>query len=53
MLNIEYDFTELPSRNLDYFIPLNFQIDPEERVLMDRALAENSVVVAQMTPFYD
>jgi hypothetical protein len=33
MLNIEYDFTELPKRNLDYFIPLNFQIDPEEREL--------------------
>ena len=29
------------------------EIAPEERALMDRALAENSVVVAQMTPFYD
>ena len=29
------------------------EIDEEERALMDRALAENSVVVAQMTPFYD
>ncbi len=29
------------------------EIDDEERTLMDRALAENSVVVAQMTPFYD
>ncbi len=28
-------------------------ITPEERALMDRALAENSVIVAQMTPFYD
>ncbi len=28
------------------------EIDPEERALMDRALAENAVVVAQMTPFY-
>lgn len=28
-------------------------IDPEERALMDRALAENSVVVAEMTPFFD
>jgi hypothetical protein len=28
-------------------------IDADERALMDRALAENSVVVAQMTPFYD
>ncbi|EEW24521.1 hypothetical protein [Rhodobacter ferrooxidans] len=29
------------------------EIDAEERGLMERALAENSVVVAQMTPFYD
>ena len=29
------------------------EIDAEERKLMDRALAENSVIVAQMTPFYD
>lgn len=29
------------------------EIDSEERALMDRALAENSVVVAQMTPFFD
>lgn len=29
------------------------EIDPEERALMQRALDENSVVVAQMTPFYD
>lgn len=28
-------------------------IDPEERALMDRALAENAVIVAQMTPFTD
>ncbi|TMV65313.1 hypothetical protein FGG78_33830 [Thioclava sp. BHET1] len=28
-------------------------IGAEEVALMDRALAENSVVVAQMTPFYD
>ena len=28
-------------------------IDAEERGLMDRALAENSVIVAQMTPFFD
>ncbi|WP_210530048.1 hypothetical protein [Rubellimicrobium arenae] len=27
-------------------------IDAEERELMDRALAENAVIVAQMTPFY-
>jgi hypothetical protein len=29
------------------------EIDAEERALMDRALAENAVIVAQMTPFYD
>jgi len=29
------------------------EIDGEERALMDRALAENSVVVAQLTPFFD
>lgn len=28
-------------------------IPDEERALMDRALAENAVIVAQMTPFYD
>ncbi len=29
------------------------EIDAEEEALMARALAENSVIVAQMTPFYD
>ncbi len=29
------------------------EIPGDERALMDRALSENSVVVAQMTPFYD
>jgi len=29
------------------------EIDADERALMQRALDENSVVVAQMTPFYD
>lgn len=29
------------------------EIDAEERDLMARALAENSVIVAQMTPFLD
>ena len=28
-------------------------IDPEERALMERAAAEDAVVVAQATPFYD
>lgn len=29
------------------------EIPPEERALMDRALAENSVIVAQMEPVFD
>jgi hypothetical protein len=29
------------------------EIPDEERALMERALAENSVIVAQMTPFFD
>ncbi|MFL9503881.1 hypothetical protein [Pseudogemmobacter blasticus] len=29
------------------------EIDAEEEALMDRALQENSVIVAQMTPFFD
>ena len=29
------------------------EIAADERDLMDRALAENSVVIAQMTPYYD
>jgi hypothetical protein len=29
------------------------EIDAEEKALMQRALAENSVIVAEMTPFYD
>ncbi|MGJ8626807.1 MAG: hypothetical protein ACSHXB_07610 [Sulfitobacter sp.] len=29
------------------------EIDDEERELMQRALEENSVIVAQMTPFFD
>jgi len=28
------------------------EIDPEERTLMARALAENAVIVAQMEPFF-
>ncbi len=28
-------------------------IAPEERALMDRALADNAVIVAQVTPFFD
>ena len=29
------------------------EIPPEERALMDRALAENAVIVAQMEPVFD
>ena len=29
------------------------EIDSDERKLMDRALSENAVIVAQMNPFYD
>lgn len=29
------------------------EIGAEDRALMDRALAENAVIVAQMTPFFD
>lgn len=29
------------------------EIPPEERALMERALRENAVIVAQVTPFYD
>ena len=29
------------------------EIDTEEAALMERALAENSVIVAQVTPFFD
>jgi hypothetical protein len=28
-------------------------VEPEERALMQRALDENAVIVAMMTPFYD
>ena len=29
------------------------EIEPDELALMERALKENSVIVAQMTPFFD
>ncbi|MCB2095391.1 MAG: hypothetical protein H6901_09590 [Rhodobacteraceae bacterium] len=32
---------------------LGHDIDAEERALMGRALAENAVIVARMTPFFD
>lgn len=38
---------------LDERLEAGDEIDGEERALMQRALDENSVVVAQVTPFYD
>jgi hypothetical protein len=38
---------------LDERLESGDEIDADERRLMDRALAENAVIVAQMTPFYD
>ena len=38
---------------LDERLKAGDEIDPEEQALMRRALDENSVIVAQMTPFYD
>lgn len=38
---------------LDERLKAGEEIDADERELMQRALDENSVVVAQMTPFYD
>lgn len=36
---------------LDERLAQGDEIDPEERALMQRALDENAVIVAQMTPF--
>jgi len=38
---------------LDERLAEGHDIPDEERALMQRALDENSVIVAQMTPFYD
>lgn len=38
---------------LEERIAQGHEIEDEERVLMDRALAENAVIVAQVTPFND
>lgn len=38
---------------LDERLEQGHDIEADERELMERALAENSVIVAQMTPFYD
>ena len=38
---------------LDERLAEGHDISKEEQALMDRALEENSVIVAQMTPFFD
>ncbi|MFA5538469.1 MAG: hypothetical protein WCZ72_04355 [Gemmobacter sp.] len=38
---------------LDERLAAGEEIGAEERALMGRALAENAVIVAQMTPFFD
>jgi len=38
---------------LDDRLAAGEEIDAEERALMDRALRENAVIVAMMTPFFD
>jgi hypothetical protein len=38
---------------LDERLEDGHDIPDEERALMERALAENAVIVAQMTPFFD
>jgi hypothetical protein len=38
---------------LDERVKNGDDIPAEERALMDRALAENAVIVAQLTPFFD
>ena len=38
---------------LDERLAEGHDIPDEERALLDRALAENSVIVAQMTPFFE
>lgn len=38
---------------LDERLEQGHDINEEERALMDRALAENAVIVAQMTPFFE
>ncbi len=38
---------------LDERIAGGDEVEEDERALMDKALAENAVIVAQVTPFYD
>ena len=38
---------------LDERLAQGHEIEAEERGLMDKALADNAVIVAQVTPFYD
>ncbi len=39
--------------NLEERLKSGEEIDDEERFLMERALKENSVIVAEITPFFD
>lgn len=39
--------------NLEERLKSGEEIDDEERFLMERALKENSVIVAEVTPFFD
>jgi hypothetical protein len=39
--------------NLEERLKAGEEIDDEERFLMERALKENSVIVAEITPFFD
>lgn len=47
MFELEYDFTEQPKRNLDFFIPLSLHIDPEEY------LAAHNTTVADLQNRYN
>lgn len=38
---------------LDERMAQGHEVEEDERALMDKALAENAVVVAQVTPFFD
>jgi hypothetical protein len=38
---------------LDERLADGHDVDAEERALMDRAIAENSVIVAELTPFFE
>ena len=40
------------SEPLDSARSQDHEIDDDERALMDRALEENAVIIAQMTPYF-